>query len=115
MGLSIRMGYNFSEHSMSCSRVVGHGQTNGGETSVTVKDELKLGPSGQLPEPSSTAQESQELLVQQVPEPEIEIAINNVVCSFAVRCHLNLRRVATEGANVIYKREHGVSHSPIKL
>jgi len=42
-------------------------------------------------------------------EPEVDIVINNVVCSFNTRCHLNLRRVATEGMNVIYKRDQGVS------
>ena len=53
-------------------------------------------------------QESQAPGIPVAPEPEIEIAINNVVCSFSVRCHLNLRKVATEGMNVIYKRENGV-------
>ena len=41
--------------------------------------------------------------------PEINIDINNVVSSFSVRCHLNLKKIAMEGANVIYKRENGVS------
>jgi len=41
-------------------------------------------------------------------EPEVDIVINNVVCSFNTRCHLNLKRVATEGMNVIYKRDQGV-------
>lgn len=47
--------------------------------------------------------------------PEIDIVINNVVCSFSVRCHLNLRQIALNGANVEYRRENGVciysSHS----
>jgi len=42
-------------------------------------------------------------------EPEVDIVINNVVCSFNTRCHLNLKRVAVEGMNVIYKRDQGVS------
>jgi len=42
-------------------------------------------------------------------EPEVDIVINNVVSSFNTRCHLNLRRVATEGMNVVYKRDQGVS------
>ncbi|KAG8252397.1 TATA box-binding protein-like protein 1 [Homalodisca vitripennis] len=42
------------------------------------------------------------------PEPEIDIVINNVVCSFSVRCHLNLRQIALNGINVEYRREHGV-------
>ena len=53
--------------------------------------------------------------VEQTPEtsesadnPVIDIAINNVVCSFATRCHLNLRRIAMDGMNVIHKKEFGV-------
>lgn len=42
-------------------------------------------------------------------EPEIDIVINNVVCSFSVRCHLNLRQIALNGINVEYRRENGVS------
>lgn len=41
-------------------------------------------------------------------EPEIDIVINNVVCSFAVRCHLNLREIALSGHNVEYRRENGM-------
>lgn len=47
------------------------------------------------------------------PEPEEEgpllsISINNVVCSFSTKCHLNLKKIATEGTNVEYHRQHGV-------
>lgn len=41
--------------------------------------------------------------------PVLDIVINNVVCSFSVRCHLNLRQIALRGANVEYRRENGVS------
>lgn len=41
-------------------------------------------------------------------EPEIDIVINNVVCSFSVRCHLNLRDIALNGTNVEYRRENGM-------
>lgn len=41
-------------------------------------------------------------------EPEIDIVINNVVCSFSVGCHLNLREIALNGFNVEYRREHGM-------
>ncbi|KAB0797349.1 hypothetical protein PPYR_08343 [Photinus pyralis] len=41
-------------------------------------------------------------------EPEIDIVINNVVCSFSVRCHLNLREIALTGMNVEYRRENGM-------
>jgi len=47
--------------------------------------------------------------------PELDIIINNVVCSFNVRCHLNLREIAFRGLNVEYRRENGVSNFPINL
>ena len=43
--------------------------------------------------------------------PCIDIIINNVVCTFSTRCHLNLRTVAMEGVNVEYKREQGVCYT----
>lgn len=46
--------------------------------------------------------------------PVLDIVINNVVCSFNVRCHLNLRQIALQGANVEYRRENGVSRSSSK-
>ena len=46
-------------------------------------------------------------------KPELDIVINNVVCSFNVRCHLNLRDIALRGLNVEYRKENGVSfHKP---
>ena len=42
-------------------------------------------------------------------QPEVDIVINNVVCSFSVKCHLNLRQIALNGFNVEYRRENGVS------
>lgn len=45
---------------------------------------------------------------EQEPEPEIDIVINNVVCSFSVRCHLNLREIALNGINVEFRRENGM-------
>lgn len=39
------------------------------------------------------------------PEKDLNLNITNVVTSFRVRCHLNLRRIAQEGINVIYQRE----------
>jgi len=41
--------------------------------------------------------------------PELDIVINNVVCNFSVKCHLNLREIALNGSNVEYRRETGVS------
>ena len=39
---------------------------------------------------------------------EVDIIINNVVCSFNVKCHLNLREIALKGLNVEYRKETGV-------
>lgn len=38
----------------------------------------------------------------------VDLFINNVVCSFSTRCHLALRRIATEGMNVEYKKENNM-------
>lgn len=41
-------------------------------------------------------------------EPTIDINVNNVVCAFSVRCHLNLRKVALEGCNTEYNRQRAM-------
>ena len=51
-------------------------------------------------------------------KPELDIVINNVVCSFNVRCHLNLRDIALRGLNVEYRKENGVRQfnaGPVEL
>ncbi|KAI4464324.1 tata-box binding protein [Holotrichia oblita] len=57
-----------------------------------------------LPQIAETPQE----LPHAESEPEIDIVINNVVCSFSVRCHLNLREIALNGMNVEYRKENGM-------
>ncbi|KAK6618997.1 hypothetical protein RUM44_003379 [Polyplax serrata] len=52
--------------------------------------------------------ENQDKQAEDEPAPEIDIVINNVVCSFSVRCHLNLKEIATHGANVEYRKENGM-------
>lgn len=42
-------------------------------------------------------------------QKEVDITINNVVSSFSVKCHLNLRDIAQRGANVEYRRENGMA------
>ena len=47
--------------------------------------------------------------IDQKPEPmPLDVSISNVVCSFSTKCHLNLKRIAMEGSNVEYHRQHGV-------
>ena len=45
------------------------------------------------------------------PSEEVDIVINNVVGSFSVKCHLNLRDIALRGLNVEYRRENGVGRN----
>jgi len=44
-------------------------------------------------------------------EDALDIIITNVVATFRTRCHLNLRTIALEGVNVIYKPEVGVRNA----
>ncbi|KAF4518637.1 hypothetical protein B566_EDAN005964 [Ephemera danica] len=73
---------------------------NGASNHVTVKEEACVPANG-----NGTVETSEEA-AQDVPEVDIEIS--NVVCSFSVRCHLNLREIALNGSNVEYKREQGM-------
>lgn len=57
---------------------------------------------------STTTSNAGEVIEETEPEPEIDIVINNVVCSFSVRCHLNLREIALNGRNVEFRRENGM-------
>ncbi|XP_042227468.1 TATA box-binding protein-like 1 isoform X2 [Homarus americanus] len=41
-------------------------------------------------------------------DPVIDIMINNVVSSFSVACHLDLRNIARTGNNVEFRRENGM-------
>ncbi|XP_075584842.1 uncharacterized protein LOC124498653 [Dermatophagoides farinae] len=41
-------------------------------------------------------------------EESVDITISNVVTNFNVRCHLNLRQLATRGSNVVYRRERSI-------
>ncbi|XP_055845142.1 uncharacterized protein LOC129911377 isoform X2 [Episyrphus balteatus] len=68
-------------------------------------------PSTNLPNGNATEQEvatPPAVIEEAEPEPEIDIVINNVVCSFSVRCHLNLREIALQGFNVEFRRENGM-------
>lgn len=45
---------------------------------------------------------------------EVDITINNVVCNFSVKCHINLRQLALNGTNVMYNREKGMVHMKVR-
>ncbi|CAH0726018.1 unnamed protein product, partial [Brenthis ino] len=70
---------------------------------------------GKPEQPTQQFLEAGDTTVQQAPveeeeeeTPEIDIMINNVVCSFSVKCHLNLREIALNGVNVEFRRENGM-------
>ncbi|KAL4235969.1 TATA box-binding protein-like protein 1 [Mactra antiquata] len=46
--------------------------------------------------------------------PLLDISINNVVCSFSTRCHLNLKKIAMESSNVEYHRQHGMMYMRLR-
>lgn len=46
--------------------------------------------------------------------PTIDIIINNVVCSFNTRCHLNLRQIAMDSSHVEYRREQSMCNMKIR-
>jgi len=77
-----------------------HIVTNGGPSSnQTVSTSQPIQLKQEIGEKDEVKEESQ---------PEVDIVINNVVCSFSVRCHLNLKEIALSGSNVEYRRENGM-------
>ncbi|GLH13805.1 TATA box-binding protein-like protein 1 [Gryllus bimaculatus] len=75
-----------------------------GNLSHKVDEQNSSSPSEQ----SESIVKSEETTADNSETPEIDIVINNVVCSFSVRCHLNLRQIALNGSNVEYRRENGM-------
>ncbi|KAK7789270.1 hypothetical protein R5R35_007375 [Gryllus longicercus] len=75
-----------------------------GNLSHKVDEQNSSSPSEQ----SESIVKSEETTADNSETPEIDIVINNVVCSFSVRCHLNLRQIALHGSNVEYRRENGM-------
>ena len=83
-------------------------QPTGVETVDPVSDE-PVNTSAQVVETALLPAAQDQQQAEPPPDEEVGIIINNVVCSFSVRCHLNLKKIAMEGVNVIYKRQNGVS------
>ncbi|KAL0895059.1 hypothetical protein ABMA27_013525 [Loxostege sticticalis] len=86
--------------------VSNHGITAHNVASHMVPDheycEGAAGPACAAPDPAPAPAADEE------DTPEIDIMINNVVCSFSVKCHLNLRQIALNGVNVEFRRENGM-------
>ncbi|KAJ0182060.1 hypothetical protein K1T71_002782 [Dendrolimus kikuchii] len=92
--------------------VANHGMPTHGVPSHMVPDHEYCEPgAGQVAQP--TCEDKALAGAAPAPEeeeetPEIDIMINNVVCSFSVKCHLNLRQIALNGVNVEFRRENGM-------
>ena len=95
---------NGCSHSASSQRCAGDQEAN----KENVNKELDLPPQEQTREAEDGLKEEDPN--EEDNSPVIDIVINNVVCTFSLRCHINLKRLAMEGSNVEYKRSHGVSH-----
>jgi len=96
-------GYDTSGPAAGNGGTNGHGGvTPNSNSSNDIKQNKKLNKEEAGGKPAEQQQQPQE------EEPEVDIVINNVVCSFNVRCHLNLRVIATQGLNVEYRKENGM-------
>lgn len=80
---------------------VTNGHANGGEAAAAAAE-------AKIKKATASKEEADSKEAPQEEEPEVDIVINNVVCSFNVRCHLNLRVIATQGLNVEYRKENGM-------
>lgn len=89
--------------------VANHGMSSHGVPSHMVPDHeyCEAGAVAQPPD-QTAALAPQHALDEEEDTPEIDIMINNVVCSFSVKCHLNLRQIALKGVNVEFRRENGM-------
>ncbi|XP_032530080.2 TATA box-binding protein-like 1 [Danaus plexippus] len=92
--------------------VVNHGMTTHGVPNHMVPDH-EYCESGQAEQPAqqcldAESEPHQPPVEEEEETPEIDIMINNVVCSFSVKCHLNLRQIALNGVNVEFRRENGM-------
>ncbi|XP_058802425.1 TATA box-binding protein-like 1 [Phymastichus coffea] len=103
--LQSRELHNMIDHSGAALNHYAAGHYSSNMTQFSIKSEMK--------------EEAQEAVVagQSPPEedgnnvderPEFDIIISNVVCSFSVRCHLDLRKIAWNSCNVEYRRENGL-------
>lgn len=106
-------GHHIHHYSNKTAAYLPHnqnGMTTAGITTLsTASGSQPVEPAPQQPTSANHSQVGTAAPSQVVPPtPEVDIIINNVVCSFAVRCHLNLRQIALNGINVEYRRENGM-------
>ena len=76
----------------------------GGTQTSNIGSEL-LGDETSIAPPDDTPQEE---------SPQVNVAINNVVCTFSTRCHLNLKEIALNGRNVELKKAQGMLNMKLR-
>lgn len=86
--------------------VASHGMSHGVPSHMVPDHEYCE--AGAAPQPPPAPDAMQQEPAEEEETPEIDIMINNVVCSFSVKCHLNLRQIALKGVNVEFRRENGM-------
>lgn len=91
-----------SNHAISNHNVASHLVPDHEYCETTTKTEMPM------EEVASTPENTMAPAADEEETPEIDIMINNVVCSFSVKCHLNLRQIALNGINVEFRRENGM-------
>lgn len=74
-------------------------------------DSSEVGSSGIGDNPSGSGESGAR---EQEESPEVNVAINNVVCTFSTRCHLNLRHIALNGYNVELKKAQGMLNMKLR-
>ncbi|XP_038209894.1 TATA box-binding protein-like 1 [Zerene cesonia] len=98
-GVVTSHGMSTHTHTVPSHMVPDHEYCEAGKPEQVPQQCLEAGDaSTQQPPPQEEEEET----------PEIDIMINNVVCSFSVKCHLNLRQIALNGVNVEFRRENGM-------
>lgn len=103
---TLSQGSNFAFHQFS--RDVVRPETEKVCTEELPPQQHQPPPPGQDVAPAAEVMEQPATEGDPEQQPVIDIVINNVVCSFSVRCHLNLRQIALTATNVEYRRENGM-------
>lgn len=104
---TLSQGNNFAFHQFSRD-VVRPEAENACTEAPLPPQQLQTPPPGQDVAATAEVMEQPATEGDSEPQPVIDIVINNVVCSFSVRCHLNLRQIALTATNVEYRRENGM-------
>lgn len=99
--------------------VVGHGSSIPSEKTSDPSDQADTSLSNHSNQYDPVKEEEikveSESIESEVQEsPQVNVAINNVVCTFSTRCHLNLKVLALNGDNVELKKAQGMLNMKLR-